>query len=427
MTISALYDIYLQNPSIQTDTRKLKQGDLFFALKGPNFDGNTYAANALAAGARAAIIDDKAYFIDADKTILVDDVLTTLQKLAEHHRLQFNIPFIGITGTNGKTTTKELINAVLSQHFKTVATVGNLNNHIGVPLTLLSIPAGTEMAIIEMGANHEKEIEGYCKVAHPTHVIITNIGKAHLEGFGSVEGVKRAKGELYDYARANKGTAFVCNDLSYLVDMSAGIAEVVTYGKGEADYSGEPVPGKPLLEVSVKNIPGLESIQTNLVGDYNYTNVLAAVTVGSYFKVPVEKIHTALSNYTPSNNRSQVMQIGSNTIIMDAYNANPSSMKAAIDNFASLHATKKVLLLGAMRELGENSVAEHQAVVDLLETQHWHAVVLVGGDFEHVRHPYIYLPDAMAAKTWLQQQQFEEAHILIKGSRGIGMERVIEA
>ncbi len=425
MNIEQLYQIYKQHPSIQTDTRKLKQGDIFFALKGANFNGNEFAEKALEQGAVFAVVDEEKYFTQPDKMLLAGDALVVLQNLALHHRKQLGIPFIAITGTNGKTTTKELVNAALSSNYKTYATVGNLNNHIGVPLTILSIKEDVEIAVIEMGANHQREIAAYCEVALPTHGIITNIGKAHLEGFGGEEGVKKAKGELYDYLRAHNGTVFVCNDYDYLVEMSKGIPHIVTYGQKEADFTGHPVADKAFLEVAVTGDSHVGNIQTHLVGAYNFPNVMAAVTVASYFKVPQEKIAPAIAAYVPSNNRSQIIEQGSNTIIMDAYNANPSSMKAALDNFAGLQAPKKVLLLGAMMELGPDSVKEHQTLADNLLKHHWDAVVLVGGDFAKVNHPYIFLPDALEAKKWLEAQQFTNTFILIKGSRSTGMERVI--
>jgi UDP-N-acetylmuramoyl-tripeptide--D-alanyl-D-alanine ligase len=425
LNIEQLYSIYLQYPSVQTDTRKLKTNDIFFALKGDNFNGNTYAQKALEMGAAFAVIDDVSSFTSPDKMMLVDDVLHTLQQLALHHRMQFNIPFLAITGTNGKTTTKELVKTALSASFQTYATQGNLNNHIGVPLTILSIGNDVEVAVIEMGANHQHEIESYCLIARPTHGIITNIGKAHLEGFGSEEGVKKAKGELFDYLSANKGTVFICTDYPYLADMSKGIQEVITYGKEDADYTGIPVADAAFLGVKVTGDLPVGYIQTHLVGAYNFPNVMAAVAVAHHFGVPPQKIGPAIAAYIPANNRSQIIEQGTNTIIMDAYNANPSSMKAAIENFAGITAPQKVLLLGAMKELGEDSVMEHQAIADLLQKNHWHAVVLVGGDFKKVQHPYIFLEDVAAATTWLQQQHFTNTCILVKGSRSIGMEKVL--
>ncbi len=422
MNIEQLYQHYLAHPSVQTDTRKLQPGDIFFALRGPNFNGNQYAAAALEAGASLAVIDDPAFDTVPGKMMLTDDVLHTLQQLARRHRQQFSIPFIAITGTNGKTTTKEMIRTVLGAHYRTYATAGNLNNHIGVPLTLLGIPANAEMAVIEMGANHQHEIEGYCTVALPTHGLITNIGKAHLEGFGSEEGVRKAKGELYDYLRANDGTVFVCTDYPYLTDMSEGIAHIVTYGGEQAAYTGRPVHGSALLELDTDQT-GM--VHTQLVGAYNFPNVMAAIAIGLHFGVPPEKIKAAIEAYVPSNNRSQIEKRGSNTFIMDAYNANPSSMKAAVENFAAIHAGEKVLLLGAMKELGEDSEKEHQALADLLQQRHWKAVVLVGAEFSRVNHPYIYLETAADAKKWLEQQAFENTYLLVKGSRSVGMEKVL--
>ncbi|RPE14409.1 UDP-N-acetylmuramoyl-tripeptide--D-alanyl-D-alanine ligase [Chitinophaga lutea] len=422
MNIEQLYQHYRAHPSVQTDTRTLQPGDIFFALRGPNFNGNQYAAAALEAGASLAVIDDPAFDTVPGKTMLTDDVLHTLQQLARRHRQQFSIPFIAITGTNGKTTTKEMIRTVLGAHYRTYATAGNLNNHIGVPLTLLGIPADAEMAVIEMGANHQHEIEGYCTVALPTHGLITNIGKAHLEGFGSEEGVRKAKGELYDYLRANNGTVFVCTDYPYLTEMSEGISHIVTYGSEQAAYTGSPVAGSALLELETAQT-GM--VRTQLVGAYNFSNVMAAIAIGLHFKVPAEKIKAAIEGYIPSNNRSQIEKRGSNTFIMDAYNANPSSMKAAVENFAAINAGEKVLLLGAMKELGDDSEKEHQALADLLQQRHWKAVVLVGTEFRRVNHPYIYFETAADARKWLEQQAFENTYILVKGSRSVGMEKAL--
>lgn len=430
MLTGQLYEIYKQHPSVQTDTRRLKEGDLFFALRGENFNGNTFAAKALEAGAAYAVIDDAACEIPG-KTILVSDVLTALQQLAKHHRQQFlaqgrPVPFLAITGSNGKTTTKELIHAVLSSAYKTYTTEGNLNNHIGVPLTILKIKADAEMAVIEMGANHQKEISSYCEYAMPTHGLITNCGKAHLEGFGGAEGVRKGKGELYDYLRNNNGTAFAMWDYDYLQEMSAGISAIVKYGTANADVEGVAVKSEPFLEVSIKKGAAAGIIKTQLVGDYNLPNVLAAVAVGKHFGVTDEKIKQAVENYSPSNSRSQLIERGSNRIILDAYNANPSSMKLAIENFAKIRADKKVLMLGAMAELGEESPEEHKAVIELLKKYGWTNVVLVGGDFLKTSHPYISFNSSAEAKSWLRQQQFENTYFLIKGSRSMKMEKVLE-
>lgn len=420
MDIQALYQLYLQYPSIQTDTRKLQAGDMFFALKGPHFNGNAFAAQALDAGASYVVMDEADLAV-SDRCLLVADVLSTLQQLARYHRDQLKIPVIAITGSNGKTTTKELIREVLTAQYHTYATEGNLNNHIGVPLTLLRIRPTVQIAVIEMGANHLKEIEQYCKIANPTHGLITNCGKAHLEGFGSIEGVRQGKGELFDHLRAHKGTAFVCKDFDYFKKMSKGIAHIIWYGSQDSDVNGKIVSSDPFLTVDVLGM----QLHTQLAGDYNFYNVMAAVTVGQFFKVPPEKIKNAIEQYEPANNRSQVMQRNSNTIILDAYNANPSSMKAAIENFARLNAEKKILLLGAMMELGKESLQEHQALVALLERYHWDHVVLVGGDFAKVKHPFIFKENAEQAREWLQKQQFHHAHFLIKGSRSMQMERVV--
>lgn len=422
-TIEELYQIYLKHPSVQTDTRKLKPGDIFFALKGEKFNGNAFAKQAVEAGAAYVVIEDAAYEISG-KTILVDNVLECLQQLAHHHRQQFQIPFIAITGSNGKTTTKELIHAVLSSKYKTYTTEGNLNNHIGIPLTLLRIKADAEIAVIEMGANHQKEIESYCQYALPTHGLITNCGKAHLEGFGGAAGVRKGKGELFDYLKTIDGTAFIFNDYDYLKEMSVGVSHIFSYGSKDGDITGEMLSSEPYLETAITG-KNTFHIQTQLVGSYNFPNVLAAVCVGQYFKIAADKIKWAIENYTPSNSRSQLINKGSNRFIMDAYNANPSSMKLAIENFANLKSEKKVLLLGAMAELGEESMAEHEAIIKLIQSKNWEKVVLVGGDFIKLAHPYLSFTNAQEAKTWLQNQKFENTDFLVKGSRSMQMEKII--
>ncbi len=424
MNIQELYHLYLQYPSVQTDTRKLQPNDLFFALKGPNFNGNAFAQQALASGAAYAIIDEQAYYIN-ERTIVVEDVLSTLQALARHHRQQFSIPFLAITGSNGKTTTKELVHAVLSSSFKTYTTEGNLNNHIGVPLTLLKIRQDAQFAIIEMGANHQKEIESYCQIALPTHGLITNCGKAHLEGFGGVEGIRKGKGELFDFLRQQGGTAFIMQDYDYLHDMSRGIKTIITYGTQAADVEGHILASDPFLQVQfTKGIQG--TIHTSLVGGYNLPNVLAAVAVGKTFDVPDANIKKSIEAYTPSNSRSQLVVKGSNKIIVDAYNANPSSMKLAIDNFARTANGNKILVLGAMAELGTESLQEHQAIVDQIQQYPWKDVLLVGGDFEKINHPYQRFPSAAEAAAWLGGRPFSDAYFLVKGSRSMQMEKVLD-
>ena len=425
MQIADLYDVFLHHPSIQTDTRKLKAGDLFFALKGPSFDGNLFAKQALDAGAAYAIVDEPVNFTDS-RLISTNDVLQTLQQLAKYHRQQFDIPFIAITGSNGKTTTKELVNEVLNSTYTTYTTKGNLNNHIGIPLTILSVQMDAEMAVIEMGANHQKEIEDYCQYTLPTHGIITNCGKAHLEGFGGEEGVRKGKGELFDWLRANNGTAFIMNDYDYLVEMSKGITNITTYGTLDADIVGVADSSKEMLEVSMQKGTGIQHIKTNLVGAYNLPNVLLAVAVGKYFDVADDKIKTALESYVPSNSRSQLIEKDGNKIILDAYNANPTSMKAAIENIAKMPGENKILLLGGMMELGEESIAEHKAIIDLISIYQWKNVVLVGGDFDKIKHPFIYFEKSDEAREWLKQQPLHNTILLVKGSRSMQMERVLE-
>ena len=438
MTISDLYEIYKSHPSVQTDTRQLQKGDLYFALKGPNFNGNEFAEKALTLGAAYSIVDEPINTTVElqERIILVEDVLTTLQALAKFHRQQFSIPFIAITGSNGKTTTKELVAAVLSSHYHTYITQGNLNNHIGVPLTILSIQKDAQFAIIEMGANHLHEIESYCSYTLPTHGLINNCGKAHLEGFGSEEGVKKGKGELYDFLRMNKGMAFVNSDLAYLVKMSEGISSIITYGVNtgnlRAIYTDETSAqnnstGMLQLKIthSFHNNLIHKIIKTQLVGDYNLPNVLAAISIGLHFVVPIEKIITAIETYTPTNSRSQLMEWNNNKVILDAYNANPSSMQLAIENFAKIDGNKKILCIGGMRELGKESQAEHQAIINLINTCTFEKVVLVGKEFENCQHSYTYFETSDAAKQWLHQQRFKDHFFLIKGSRGIQMEKLL--
>lgn len=427
MDVLALYEIYKAHPSVQTDSRKIKAGDLYFALKGDRFNGNDFALQALQDGAAYAIVDEAAAAHN-EQCILVEDVLSSMQQLALHHRRQLNIPFIAITGTNGKTTTKELVNQVLSARFKTYATAGNLNNHIGVPLTILSIREDAEMAIIEMGANHEKEIAFYCTIAEPNYGLINNVGKAHLEGFGSVEGVKRAKGELYDYIRTIQGTIFINSDLDYLAEMAKGVVHQISYGTSNAHYIGKALSGDGLLKFALLSTHMETTIQTQLVGDYNLPNALAAIAIGAHFGMDVDTIKAALEAYTPSNSRSQLLQKGSNTIIMDAYNANPSSMKLAVENMATLQTPKtKWLFLGAMKEMGANCQFEHQALADLVKALGFEHVVLVGKEFETTAHSFRYFENAGLAKLWLEENPLSNASILVKGSRGSRMEEILPA
>ena len=428
-----LYEIYRHHPTVQTDTRKLRAGDLFFALKGGNFNGNHFAHEAIEIGAAYAVIDEKDFEIPG-RTILVEDVLSTLQQLAKYHRERINdlprqngIPFIAITGSNGKTTTKELIHAVLSTTYKTYTTEGNLNNHIGIPLTLLKIREDAEIAVIEMGANHIGEIASYCSFTLPTHGIITNCGKAHLEGFGNIEGVKKAKGELFEFLRGQPhGYAFVMWDYDYLQEMSKGISGIIKYGTKDAHITGKVKRNEPFLEIEVTQGMDDPYIQTRLIGDYNLPNVLAAVTVGKTFKVPENEIKLAIEHYEPTNSRSQLIQKGTNKIILDAYNANPSSMKLAIENFAKIPDRNKILMLGAMAELGKESINEHKNMVELIKKNTWANVVLVGGDFLNFEHPFMQFENSIQAREWWKQQHFENMRALIKGSRSMMMEKILD-
>jgi UDP-N-acetylmuramoyl-tripeptide--D-alanyl-D-alanine ligase len=424
MNIADLYTIYCNHPQIQTDSRKLASGDLFFALRGPNFNGNRFALQALEMGAAFAIVDEN-IAADNHRIIRVENVLTTLQQLAGYHRDQFTIPFIAITGSNGKTTTKELVAAVLSAHYKTYTTKGNLNNHIGIPLTLLKVQKDAQMAVIEMGANHQHEIEKYCQYVKPTHGIITNCGKAHLEGFGGEEGVRKGKGELFQFLSGHHGTAFAFADYDYLHRLAQQVPNIIWYGTTSGIIRGSIENSMPFLKVGITG--GIElSVQTQLVGTYNLPNVLCAAAIGNHFGVPPEKIQSAIENYSPSNSRSQWINWGTNQVILDAYNANPSSMKVAIENFAQLPGSAKILMLGAMMELGETSVAEHQALLNQIQQYPWEEVVLVGGDFSNLSHPYHYFTHSDEAKEWLHLRNTQNCQILLKGSRSMKMEKVIE-
>lgn len=424
MNIEEIYKIYKQFPSVQTDSRKLAKGDLFFALKGPNFNGNKFAKQALDLGAAYVIADEELPFTD-ERIINVRDALDTLQQLAKFHRDQFQIPFIAITGSNGKTTTKELLHEVLASSFRTYTTVGNLNNHIGVPLTLLKIKADAEMAVIEMGANHLHEIAGYCEYAQPTHGLITNIGKAHLEGFGGVENIKKGKGELFDFLNLHDGIAFVNTDDPAVLELGNRLKDTIAYGSKSKKSQGTISKNDPLIEVEIEGTNPL-NIKTQLVGEYNLPNILAAVCIGRHFKIPDEKIKAAIESYAPSNSRSQLVQRGSNTMILDAYNANPNSMKAAIENFAAMKGDKKILFLGDMKELGDDSQKEHEAIVSLIGQHTWYAVILVGKHFSALNDKYQHYENSLQARDWLKSQNIENAHFLIKGSRSMQMEKVLE-
>ncbi|MCD6068406.1 MAG: UDP-N-acetylmuramyl-tripeptide synthetase [Bacteroidetes bacterium] len=429
-TIADLHTLFLEaGQKICTDTRKAEKGALFFALKGPNFNANELASQAIGAGCSYAVIDDKT-FASVPNTILVQDVLLALQQLANYHRKTLDIPFIGITGSNGKTTTKELVAAVLAEKFRVLATEGNLNNHIGVPLTLLSIKPEHEIAIIEMGANHQGEIEMLCRIAEPDYGIITNIGKAHLEGFGGIEGVKKGKSELYKYIAEKKGKVFLHADDDVLQELSAA-NDKVTYGTkklydvvGRMNASSSTVQFVWKTRYEAPELAKAPLIQSHLVGVYNYYNLLCAACVGNYFQVEEEAINRALAAYEPTNNRSQLTKTDKNTLILDYYNANPTSMKAAIENFAAMDVPNKLLILGDMLELGEESAQEHQLIIDLLKEKKLKDHMLVGPVFSALSPDHTY-PDSQAAARYLSEHPVEQKTILIKGSRGIRLETVL--
>ena len=436
VSLDQLYAIYLQHPVVCTDTRLLRPGCLFFALKGDNFDGNRFAAKALAEGAAYAVVDAPSLPINSEQYILVKDVLQTLQQLATHHRRQFDIPIIAIGGSNGKTTTKELVSAVLSSHYPCHFTKGNLNNHIGVPLTLLAMPAETEVAVIEMGTNQVGDIEQLCAIAAPTHGLLTNIGKEHLEGFGSLEGVKKAEGELYRYLSRKDGCVFVNTSEKYLNNMARRNRKRVFYAESDTLNAQDSVVDikllaqNPFIRLAFLSEQGQTiEVQSNLIGRHNFQNIMTAVALGVYFKVPAAKIKAAVETYIPANNRSQLVKRGSNTIFLDAYNANPASMRPALETLKSIKADKKVAILGDMLELGAESQKEHQAILRFASSCKFDHLVLVGPEFgncDTARYKALKLPDAAAAKTWLAEQAFENAFILVKASRGIRLEQVIE-
>ncbi|WP_343562485.1 UDP-N-acetylmuramoyl-tripeptide--D-alanyl-D-alanine ligase [Sphingobacterium sp.] len=431
MDIQSLYQIYKQYPSITTDTRKIEKDSIFFALKGTNFNGNTFAEQALEIGARYVVIDEEIYK-KGEQYILVDDVLTALQSLANYHRKQLNIPIIGVTGTNGKTTTKELLYSVVSQKYKAYATKGNLNNHIGVPLTLLAIDASIEVAIIEMGANHLGEIAFLCGIAEPTHGLISNVGKAHLEGFGSFEGVKKTKGELYDWLQDHQGTLFLQADNPHLREMAAvrQIAETVTYGFSENnDVIGKLLKANPLLQISWRTKEDAQTyvVNTQLTGSYNTENFLAAIAVGLHFDVSPQEINLGIEGYTPTNNRSQIMKTAQNTVICDYYNANATSMAAALDNIRIIEADKKAVILGDMFELGAESFEEHRKIVDNVKSMFADRKIFVGkAFFEHRNEDAEFYETTIEAKAALQEKPVIGATVLLKASRGMAFENLID-
>ena len=429
MKLSALYQIFLDCQLVTTDSRNCPEGSLFIALKGESFNGNAFAGKALETGCAYAVIDESEYAIEGDQRyILVDDCLQTLQQLANYHRRQLGTRVIGITGTNGKTTTKELISAVLSQSHNILYTLGNLNNHIGVPSTLLRLKAEHDLAVIEMGANHPGEIKFLSEIVEPDCGIITNVGKAHLEGFGSFEGVIKTKGELYDFLRKKEGsTVFIHHDNAYLMNIAEGL-NLIPYGTEDDLYVNGRITGNsPYLTFEWKAGKDGKSyqVQTQLIGEYNFPNALAAITIGRFFGVEDAKINEALAGYTPQNNRSQLKKTDDNTLIIDAYNANPTSMMAALQNFRNMEVPHKMLILGDMRELGAESAAEHQKIADYLKECAFEKVWL-GDQFAAAEHSFQTYPNVQEVIKELEADKPKGYTILIKGSNGIKLSSVVD-
>lgn len=428
--IEKLYTTFLKSTGVCTDTRKLQHGNLFFALKGPSFDGNLFVKSALENGALACVADDDK-IEGNDKIFKVKNVLQTLQELSTYHRLQHKIPVIALTGSNGKTTTKELISAVLNKKYNTLFTQGNLNNHIGVPLTLLRLTEKHQMAVIEMGANHQREIAELCSIALPDMGMITNIGKAHLEGFGGIEGVIKGKTEMYDHLKSHKGLIFCRYENEILKSKCNGYENVIYYGTSPAKHIyGELTSTQPFLTFNWHKEGVLQNeIHTQLTGEYNLENLLAAVCIGTYFGVSAHQIKEAIEAYSPDNQRSQVMKKGSNTIILDAYNANPTSMEAALLNFDENYHGPKAIILGEMLELGENSAQEHQRIIDVIANMEKDLLILVGKNFLHttLQETALRFSGSDDAKDYLSKHPLKNTTILIKGSRGSKMEKVLDA
>ena len=435
MQIEAIYQIYKNHPTISIDNRKIESGCIFVAIKGEKFDGNAFAKSALEAGASYAIIDNKDFFIDA-RTILVENTLQTIQQLANLHRKKFSIPFIAICGSNGKTTTKELANAVLSTSFKTFATKGNLNNHIGVPITLLSIPTDTEIAIIEIGANHLNETYDLCKIAEPNFGLVTNNGKDHLEGFGSIENVRKANSELFKWLAEHRGTAFVNSNHLDLIEASNNVRKVVYGFELANDYPFSIIENEGFASINCIGAPinyssyapkdNLE-IKSQLFGKFNCDNMAAAATLGDYFNVSGKKIKSAIENYKPGMNRSQVLVTNGITFYVDCYNANPSSMELAIDSFDAIDVKHKGVILADMLELGEYSLAEHTIIINQLKAMQVDKVILIGKYFGQLKDkiPCIHFQTTPEAAQWLREQSFTGWSLLLKGSRSYALEQLI--
>ena len=424
MNIPSLHEHFLKSSGVSTDTRKIFKNCIFFALKGENFNGNLFAQEALGKGALKVVIDEKAFHKNTGETILVSDALLALQQLGNFHRKFLGLPIISLTGSNGKTTSKELINAVLSQKFKTVATKGNLNNHIGVPLTLLEMDGQTEIGIVEMGANHLGEIEMLSKIAEPDYGYITNFGKAHLEGFGSIEGVVQGKTELYQFLKKNSKKVFVNASDPKQMELSEGMKRI-TFGTAQHDFNIQLIDSTHHLLVAYNGI----KIQSNLVGAYNFANISAAIAMGAFFNVSSEEIKNGIEGYVPSNNRSQMILKGSNTILMDAYNANPTSMLAALENFKQAKGETKILFLGDMFELGNEAESEHQNIVDFLSENAFGNVFLAGKNFFKSKNNASHIHQFETfeeLKKEIENNPPTNATILIKASRGMALERILD-
>ncbi|MFO8234754.1 MAG: UDP-N-acetylmuramoyl-tripeptide--D-alanyl-D-alanine ligase [Bacteroidales bacterium] len=422
MNLEQIYNHYLEANSVTIDSREIYPGSIFFALKGDRFNGNEYAAEAIQKGSKFAVVDEEKYAKD-NRYILVDNVLKTLQALAHHHRKQLTTQIIAITGSNGKTTTKELSQKVLEKQFNVLSNIKNYNNHIGLPLTLLNLKEYHDYAIVEMGANHRGEIEALCNIAEPESGLITNIGKAHLEGFGSFEGVRKAKGELYDFLNQNNGVIFYNADNSILKEMTDKFScAKYSYGTHENSFcQGQLINTEPFIEVNTQ----FGKVSPQLIGEYNFENIMAALCIGKYFNINFDNIKQAIEEYIPENNRSQLIKTKSNTVILDAYNANPSSMQAAISNFANLKEKSKILILGDMFELGKYSKEEHRNLIEYLTRYNFEKVFLVGNNFyalQQNNYPVYKTTDEFI--SFLRQNPLDNHHILIKGSRGMTLEKI---
>ena len=421
MNVQEFYQIYLKSNKATIDSRKIGENDIFFAFSGENFNAATLAEDAIQKGALAVIVEQQEYAQPEKNIFYVESTLEFLQKLAIHHRSQLQIPVIGLTGSNGKTTTKEIIHAVLSEKFNVQYTFGNLNNHIGVPLTILSIRNEHEMAVVEMGANHQKEIELLCSIAKPNIGYITNFGKAHLEGFGGFEGVIKGKSELYDYLKNNQQTILVNQNDSIQLEKTEGYSPIISFGKESSDYQFELLSSEHFVGLDFQG----EKAISKLTGEYNFTNLCAAASLGLHFGVEFEKIKHAVENYTPTNMRSQIMQKEGRTLVLDTYNANPSSMTASLHNFKTFEGSKTIVI-GDMLELGEESEKEHQNILDLAKSLDFNQIITVGAQFKKVNHSDEAFNNTAELIEYLSENKISSDNILLKASRGIALEKALD-